>query len=152
MVLLIERAFEPYKGQWAFPGGFMEMEETTDECALRELQEETGITGVKVKQFHTFSRVDRDPRGRVVTVAYYTLVDVDKVRVKAGDDAKKAEWFPLQRLPALAFDHEDVLQKAVLQLQYDIQYQPENLIYLNKDVNKEDLTLFYQSILDIDTA
>ncbi len=110
-VLLIQRGDEPYKGCWAFPGGFMEIDETTEQCAIRELEEETGLKVDEVHQIGAFSKVDRDPRGRTVTVAYLAFVDTP-VEVKGQDDAANAEWFPLSALPALAFDHADIM-KAV---------------------------------------
>ena len=110
-VLLIQRGDEPYKGQWAFPGGFMEMDETTEECAIRELKEETGLELSELHQIGVYSKVDRDPRGRTVTVAYLAVVD-STLAVKGQDDAAKAEWWPLITPPPLAFDHEDILKDA----------------------------------------
>ena len=110
-VLLIQRGDEPYKGCWAFPGGFMEIDETTEQCAIRELEEDTGLKVDEVHQIGAFSKVDRDPRGRTITVAYLAFVEAP-VEVKGQDDAANAEWFPLSALPALAFDHADIM-KAV---------------------------------------
>ena len=111
-VLLIQRGGEPFKGCWAFPGGFMEMDETTEQCAIRELEEETGLKIHEVCQIGAYSKVDRDPRGRTITVAYLALVDAP-LPVKGLDDAAKAQWFPLSALPTLAFDHADILQDAI---------------------------------------
>lgn len=110
-VLFIQRGNEPYKGCWAFPGGFMNMDETTEQCAIRELEEETGLKIDEVKQIGAYSRVDRDPRGRTITVAYLAFVD-SPVEVKGQDDAAKAEWFALSNLPELAFDHEEIMEEA----------------------------------------
>lgn len=110
-VLLIQRGNEPYKGCWAFPGGFMNMDETTEQCAIRELEEETGLKIDEVKQIGAYSRVDCDPRGRTITVAYLAFVD-SPVEVKGQDDAAKAEWFALSNLPELAFDHEEIMEEA----------------------------------------
>ena len=110
-VLLIERGFEPYKGCWAFPGGFMDMDETTEQCAIRELEEETGLKISCIHQIGAYSKVDRDPRGRTITVAYLAIVDAP-VSVKGQDDAAKAQWYPIDALPPLAFDHEDILKDA----------------------------------------
>lgn len=115
-VLLVERGGEPFRGCWALPGGFMGMEEDADTCAKRELEEETGLKGVDVKQFYTFSAVNRDPRYRVVSIAYYAFVEVGKCRLRAGDDVRKVQWFGLDSLPALAFDHQEILQKALAHL------------------------------------
>ena len=111
-VLLIERGFEPYKGCWAFPGGFMDMDETTEQCAIRELEEETGLKISCIHQIGAYSKVDRDPRGRTITVAYLAIVD-EPVSVKGQDDAAKAQWFPIDALPPLAFDHEDIMRDAI---------------------------------------
>lgn len=110
-VLLIRRGNEPFKGQWAFPGGFMNMEETTEQCAVRELEEETGLKVTEIKQIGAYSKVDRDPRGRTVTVAYLVVIDKAEA-VKGGDDAAKAQWFPISGLPKLAFDHEEIMKDA----------------------------------------
>ena len=111
-VLLIERGDEPFKGCWAFPGGFMNMDETTEQCAIRELEEETGLKVSKVYQIGAYSKVDRAPRGRTVTVAYLAIIDAP-IAVKGQDDAAKAQWFPLTALPELAFDHYDIMQDAI---------------------------------------
>ena len=111
-VLLIERGDEPFKGCWAFPGGFMNMDETTEQCAIRELEEETGLHISEVHQIGAYSKVDRDPRGRTVTVAYLAIVD-EPITVNGQDDAAKAQWFPLSDLPELAFDHDEIVQDAV---------------------------------------
>ena len=110
-VLLIQRGNEPFKGQWAFPGGFMNMDETTEQCAVRELEEETGLKVNEIKQIGAYSKVDRDPRGRTVTVAYLAIIDKAEA-VKGGDDAAKAQWFPISALPKLAFDHEEIMKDA----------------------------------------
>ena len=110
-VLLIQRGFEPYKGCWAFPGGFMNMDETTEQCAIRELEEETGLNINEMEQIGAFSKVDRDPRGRTITVAHLARIDAP-LKVSGLDDAAKAEWWPLDALPPLAFDHEEIMEKA----------------------------------------
>ncbi len=113
-VLLIERGDEPFKGCWAFPGGFMNMDETAEQCAVRELEEETGMKVDEVFQIGAYSKVDRDPRGRTVTVAYLAIIDAPAA-VKGQDDAAKAEWWSLSALPELAFDHADIMQDAIKQ-------------------------------------
>lgn len=112
-VLLIQRGNEPFKGWWAFPGGFMDMDETLEECAIRELREETGIevTEDDIMAFGTFSAVDRDPRGRTISKAYLVMVD-KPIEVKGQDDAVKAEWFNINELPELAFDHDEMFGHA----------------------------------------
>ena len=111
-VLLIQRGAAPYKGCWAFPGGFMNMDETTEQCAIRELEEETGLRVSDVHQIGAYSKVDRDPRGRTITVAYLAILNAP-VEVKGQDDAAKAEWWPLSALPELAFDHAEIMRDAV---------------------------------------
>ena len=111
-VLLIERGADPYKGCWAFPGGFMNMDETTEQCAIRELEEETGMQVTELHQIGAYSKVDRDPRGRTITVAYLAIVD-EPIAVTGQDDAAKAQWFSVNALPALAFDHEDIMRDAI---------------------------------------
>ncbi len=111
-VLLIQRGFAPFKGCWAFPGGFMNMDETTEQCAIRELEEETGLALSTMTQIGSYSKVDRDPRGRTITVAYLAVVD-KPLDVIAQDDAAKARWFPIKELPPLAFDHADIMADAI---------------------------------------
>ena len=111
-VLLIQRGNPPFKGDWAFPGGFMNMDETTEQCAVRELEEETGLKIAELHQIGTYSKVDRDPRGRTITVAYLAIVDAP-VAVTGQDDAANAEWWPIDALPPLAFDHCDIMQDAI---------------------------------------
>ncbi|MCD4794852.1 MAG: NUDIX hydrolase [Bacteroidales bacterium] len=111
-VLLIERAYDPYKGFWAFPGGFIDPDETTLEAAKRELLEETGIIIDELTQLQTFSDIDRDPRGRTVTVVYYAFISAKETVINAGDDASEARWFSINKLPKLAFDHAMILDFA----------------------------------------
>ena len=111
-VLLIERGADPYKGCWAFPGGFMNMDETTEQCAIRELEEETGLQITDLQQIGAYSKVDRDPRGRTITVTYLVIID-HPIPVTGQDDAAKAQWFPIDALPPLAFDHEDIMKDAI---------------------------------------
>ena len=115
-VLLIERGDEPFMGCWAFPGGFLNMDETTEQCAIRELKEETGLEVDKVKEIGTYSKVDRDPRGRTITVAYLAMVDAP-LEVMGQDDAAKAQWFPIDALPELAFDHDEIMKDALVAFQ-----------------------------------
>ena len=110
-VLLIERANDPFKGCWAFPGGFMDMEENAEDCAKRELKEETGMEVQSLEYLGTFSEVNRDPRGRTITIAYYAVVE--KSDVIGADDASQAKWFPIDSIPSLAFDHEEILRAAL---------------------------------------
>jgi len=114
-VLLIKRGKEPYKDKWAFPGGFLEMDEELKSAALRELKEETGLGGVELKQMHTFGKIGRDPRGRQVTVAFIGVIDED-TEVKGGDDASEAKWFDIDDLGDMAFDHNQMAKMAISKL------------------------------------
>ena len=111
-VLLIKRGSEPCKDMWALPGGFMNIDESAEEAAIRELKEETGIDVKEVTQVGAYSKVDRDPRERVITIAFYTVID-NPVKAVGQDDAKQAEWFTLDNLPTLAFDHSKILSAAI---------------------------------------
>lgn len=112
-ILLIKRAHEPFKECWALPGGFVEMDETLEESAKRELEEETGLKNIQLNQLYTYGNPDRDPRGRVISVAFWGVVDSLENKVCAGSDAKNAQWFPLDQLPELAFDHSEIISKAL---------------------------------------
>ncbi len=115
-VLLIERGNEPFKGKWALPGGFLDMHETLEEAVVRELKEETNISGVELNQLHAFSTLGRDPRGRTISVIFWGILE-NKQEAKAGDDASKTHWFDINNLPFLAFDHDEVLQLAIRKVQ-----------------------------------
>lgn len=121
-VLLVRRASEPYKGFWALPGGFVQEGESLAECARRELLEETGVDEAYLEQLYTFGDPDRDPRGRVVTVAYFALVRSDELILEAATDADAAAWFPVDELPDLAFDHAEILQVARKRLSAKVEY------------------------------
>lgn len=146
-VLLIERGSEPYKGRWAFPGGFLNMNESADDGARRELQEETGMNVEYIEQFHTYSDPGRDPRERVITIAYLALVKLQNVT--GGDDAAKAQWFPLENIPSLAFDHDLILRKAMQHLRESIHFQPTDSHLLPGDINLSQLRLLERLIDEI---
>lgn len=146
-VLLIQRGIEPYKGQWAFPGGFLQMDETVEECAKRELEEETGLKSASVEQFYTFSAVNRDPRERVITVAHYALVRLSEV--KGGDDAASAQWFAMNEIPSLAFDHERILRMAVNRLKERICFEPIGFELLAEVFTMTELQNLYEAILEV---
>lgn len=115
-VLLIKRKNNPYKGFWAFPGGFVDMDETLEKAVVRELEEETSIQFNGLTQLHAFSSINRDPRGRNIGVMFFGLIDYENSFAKAGDDAQEAAWFDMNELPALAFDHADAVEMAISQL------------------------------------
>jgi 8-oxo-dGTP diphosphatase len=147
-VLLIQRDLEPFAGRWALPGGFVRLDETLEEAALRELREETGLDKVYLEQLYTFGAVDRDPRERVVTVAYYALVKLMDHRVQAATDARNAAWFAVDDLPKLAFDHDEVLQTALARLQGKVRYQPIGFELLPQKFTLTQLQGLYETILE----
>lgn len=112
-VALIERKKPPFVGSWALPGGFLEGDETVEEAATRELKEETGLHDIYLEQFHVFSMPERDPRGRVITIAFFALINSEKIELVATQDAARAQWFPAYKLPKLAFDHGEIYKKAL---------------------------------------
>ena len=146
-ILLIQRGIEPFKGKWAFPGGFMKMDETAEECARRELEEETGLKNAAVEQFHTFSDVNRDPRKRVITVAHYALVKLSDVN--GGDDAASARWFAMDEVPSLAFDHDRILRMAVNRLKERICFEPIGFELLPEVFTMTELQNLYEAILEV---
>ena len=145
-VLLIERGADPFKGHWAFPGGFLNIDESAQQGAKRELFEETGLRDAYIRQFHTFSAVNRDPRERVISIAYYALVRISEV--KGGDDAAKAQWFPLDSVPPLAFDHEMMLRMAIKELRRQIHFEPIGLELLPEKFTMTQLRHLYEAILN----
>ena len=144
-VLLVERGIEPFKGRWAFPGGFLKMDESALQGAKRELLEETGLKDAYIHQFHTFSAPDRDPRERVITIAYYALVRISEV--KGGDDASQAQWFPLDKVPTLAFDHDKILREATQELRRQIHFEPIGFELLSEKFTMTQLQHLYEAIL-----
>lgn len=146
-VLLIERGIEPFKGCWAFPGGFLNMDEDALAGARRELKEETGLEDAFIEQFHTFSEPGRDPRGRVITIAHYALVKIQEV--EGGDDAAQARWFPIGEAPPLAFDHDRILRMAMSRLKERIHFEPVGFELLPDVFTMPQLQNLYESILEV---
>ncbi len=147
-VLLIQRGIQPFQGQWALPGGFIHMDESLEQAALRELREETGITQIFLEQLFTFGDVDRDPRDRVVTVAYYALIDLNAHQLKATTDASDAAWFPVAKLPPLAFDHDKILTVALKRLKGKLRYEPIGFELLPKKFTLSQLQHLYETVLE----
>ena len=146
-VLLVERGGEPYKGMWAFPGGFLRMDETAEQGALRELKEETDLSPYYIEQFHCFSDPHRDPRERVLSIAFFALVKI--AEVKGGDDAAQAEWFSMDEIPQLAFDHDHILSVALRKLKEKIHFEPIGFELLPEIFTMPQLQDLYESILGI---
>ncbi len=148
-VLLIKRGGEPYLGSWALPGGFMrETDEDAQACMYRELNEETNVDGLYLEELKTFSSINRDPRERVITVAYFALVVKSKYVIKAGDDAAEAKWFSINELPDLAFDHKEIINLAIERLRQRIHFEPIGFHLLDEEFTMPQLQNIYIAILD----
>lgn len=147
LLILRGREGEPFYGCWALPGGFLNMDESLDRCVRRELQEETGLDLAYLEQLYTFGRPDRDPRGRVISVAYWGIVRPDQVTVKGQDDAKEARWFDVDRLPELAFDHAEILDMAVKRLRGKLRWCPVGVWLLPEEFTLSELRTVYEVIL-----
>ncbi len=146
-VLLIQRALDPFKGRWALPGGFVRVEETVDQAARRELEEETGLKEVFLEQLFTFGAVNRDPRERVVSVAYYALVKLAAHETQAATDAADAKWYPVSQVPKLAFDHADILAAALARLKGKLRYEPIGFELLPPKFTLSQLQHLYEAVL-----
>lgn len=148
-VLLVKRKVWPYEGMWAIPGGFVKMEESLEAAAYRELAEETAVTPdeVYLEQLYTFGEPDRDPRTRVITVAYFALVGADKIKPQAADDAGDVGWFSVYNLPPLAFDHGDILDYALTRLRYKLEYSAAGFQLLPEKFTLRELQDAYEIVL-----
>lgn len=146
-ILLIERGIEPYKGRWALPGGFLDMDEDAETCARRKLLQETCLENIFMEQLYTFSAVQRDPRYRVVSIAYYALVKLSDYSPQAGTDTDNIQWFPLSEIPELAFDHQEILKVAIDRLKGKIKYQPIGFELLPEEFTLPELHQLYETVL-----
>jgi len=146
-VLLIQRGIPPFEGRWALPGGFVLEHESVDEAARRELEEETGVRDVYLEQLYTFGEPNRDPRGRVVTVAYYALLTTDAATPVAGTDAGAAQWMPARRHPPLAFDHDRILAYAIERLVNKLEYTTVGFKLLPRKFTLSQLQRVYEAVL-----
>jgi 8-oxo-dGTP diphosphatase len=146
-VLLVKRGVPPFEGQYAIPGGFIRGDESLEEAALRELHEETGVRNVFLEQLYTFGDPKRDPRGRVITVAYYALIGSDKLSLVAGADAAEAQWFPASSVPPLAFDHKSILDYALERLRNKLEYTTVGFQLLPEKFTLGELQAVYEAIL-----
>lgn len=151
-VLLVKRKYEPYKGSWAIPGGFVEEGESLEEAVYRELKEETGVDIGYLEQLYTFGQPERDPRTRIVSVAYFGLVRPDTFKISASSDAEEVGWFDINKLPKLAFDHKEILNVAITRLRAKITYEPLGFELLDEKFPFSDLENLYTTLLgrDID--
>ncbi len=146
-VLLIQRKLDPHQHQWALPGGFVRIDETLDEAARRELAEESGITDVYLEQLYTFGELERDPRERIVTVAYYALAKLSDHRIRAATDAERVAWFGLDDVPKLAFDHAKILDRALERLRGKVRYAPIGFELLPPRFTLTQLQRLYELVL-----
>ncbi len=146
-VLLIKRGIPPFEGSYALPGGFVLNEESLEQAALRELSEETGTTDVYLEQLYSFGEANRDPRGRVVSVAYYALISSERAPLSAGSDAAEARWFPVEDLPKLAFDHATIVDSAVTRLRNKLEYTSVGFQLLPAKFTLSELQHVYEVIL-----
>ena len=146
-VLLVKRQQSPYRGAWALPGGLVAGDESVDTAALRELQEETNINNIYLEQLYTFGEPNRDPRGRVITVAYYALVNWQQFQLKARQRVSEASWFAVKRLPALAFDHQRIVDYALERLRNKINYTTIGFQLLPREFTLTELQRSYEVIL-----
>lgn len=148
-VLLIQRNGEPFRDSWALPGGFVDEGESLEKAAMRELKEETNISNIFLEQLYTFGKPKRDPRGRVVSVAYYALINLKNAKAKAASDAKQVRWFSINRLPDLAFDHDKILAIGLQRLRGKVRYQPIGFELLPEKFPLSDLQKLYETILEM---
>jgi 8-oxo-dGTP diphosphatase len=146
-VLLVRRGVPPFEGQHAIPGGFIPENESLEQAALRELYEETGVRNVFLEQLYTFGDPRRDPRGWVITVAYYALIASENLSVAAGADAAEAAWFSVSKLPTLAFDHKSILDYALARLRNKLEYTTVGLQLLPEKFTLSALQSVYEAIL-----
>ena len=146
-VLLIRRGSEPFKGRWALPGGFVDIDEDLLACAKRELEEETGVTGIYLEQLYTFGTPDRDPRERVISVTYYALVPRERLTIRAASDAKAVAWFPFHQLPGLAFDHDQIVAMAHERLAAKLEYSTIALQFMPERFTLTQLQSVYEVVL-----
>jgi len=146
-LLLIKRGGAPFKGKWALPGGFVELDESLEEGARRELEEETGLAGVFLEQLYTFGQPGRDPRERVITVAYYALIPSDQVSLCAATDAEAVGWFSMDELPGLAFDHQNIVDMAHERLAAKLDYSTLAFQFMASEFTLSDLQQVYEIIL-----
>ncbi len=147
-VLLIQRGEAPFAGMWALPGGFVRIDESLEEAALRELEEETGLEKAYLEQLYTYGDPGRDPRGRVITVAYFALISTGvPIRTEGGDDAAQACWFPVDALPELAFDHSEIVRYAIRRLRYKLEYTAVGFELLPEEFTLSELQNTYEIIL-----
>jgi 8-oxo-dGTP diphosphatase len=147
-VLLVKRNVEPFKGMWAIPGGFVKLSESLDDAAKRELEEETGVKDVYLEQLYTFGNTKRDPRGRVITVVYFALINSEAIKLTASSDVSDAKWFSIKKLPELAFDHREIMEYAIKRLRWKFEYTTMVFSLLPQKFTLSNIQSIYEIIFD----
>ena len=145
-ILLVKRGVEPFRGKWAIPGGFVNLDESLEDAAKRELREETGVGNVYLEQLYTFGYPKRDPRGRVITVSYIALVNSDNINLEAKTDASDSRWFSVKKLPALAFDHKKILDYAIKRIKWKFEYKNIVFSFLPKGFTMGQVQIIYETV------
>lgn len=146
-LLLMQRDSEPFRGEWALPGGFVEINESLEQSAYRHLRLQTGLMNAYIEQFYTFGEVDRDPRGRTISITYYALINSDDMTLDPRNGSK-AQWFSIYELPELAFDHSEIVEFAVETLREKLKYEPIGFNLLPKDFTLSDLQRLVETITE----
>jgi 8-oxo-dGTP diphosphatase len=149
-ILLVKRGLEPFKGKWAIPGGFVRIHEDLEEAAKRELEEETGVKDVYLEQLYSFGEPKRDPRGRVITVAYMALINSEKIKLQAATDTTDVQWFPVKKVPALAFDHKKILDYSLKRLKWKFEYTNVAFSLLPEKFTLGEIQKIYEIVFDKD--
>jgi 8-oxo-dGTP diphosphatase len=147
-ILLVKRRQQPFAGMWALPGGFVRLDESLEDAARRELREESGVEEVYLEQLYTFGDPERDPRTRVITVAYFALVRAEQQHLRAATDAVAVNWFPAYEPPDLAFDHRQILDYAITRLRYKLEYTALAFELLPEEFTLTELQETYEHILN----
>ena len=147
-ILLVKRGIEPFKDKWALPGGFVRIEESLEDAAKRELQEETGVKDVYLEQLYSFGEPKRDPRGRVITIAYIALVNSENVNLKSTTDVSEVQWFSIKKIPSLAFDHKKILEYSLKRLRWKFEYTTVAFSMLPKKFTLSQMQKIYEIVFN----
>ena len=147
-VLLVKRDVEPFRGKWAIPGGFVKMSESLEDAAKRELEEETGVKDVYLEQLYSFGDPGRDPRGRVITVAYIALINSENIKLRATTDVSEAKWFSIKKVPSLAFDHKRIFDYSLKRLKWKFEYTTVAFSLLPKKFAISEIQKIYEIVFD----